>query len=106
MLVCDEATSALDVSVQAQILRLFAELQEATGVTYVFISHNLAVVRELSQEILVLRRGAVVESGRTADVLSSPTAPYTRRLRAAALDPTTIVGVKDRHVLRAAERIG
>jgi ABC-type glutathione transport system ATPase component len=99
LLVCDEATSALDVSVQAQVLDLLREIQRDTGVAYVFISHNLGVVREISDEVLVLRDGRVVETGPTDQVLTNPAEPYTRELRRAALDPTTIKGRKPRAVL-------
>jgi len=99
LLVCDEATSALDVSVQAQVLDLLREIKRDTGLTYLFISHNLGVVREISDTIVVMRGGRVVESGDTAEVLAHPREPYTRALRAAALDPTTMVGVKPRSVV-------
>ena len=105
VLVCDEATSALDVSVQAQVLKLLVDLQATSGVTYLFISHNLGVVREISQNVLVMRRGEVVEHGATERVLASPAQPYTRALRAAALDPSTIHGRKPRSVLSVAERV-
>ncbi|MFC9835766.1 ATP-binding cassette domain-containing protein [Rhodococcus sp. NPDC127530] len=99
LLVCDEATSALDVSVQAQVLDLLREIQHDTGLTYVFISHNLGVVREISDTVIVMSRGRVVESGYTTDVLERPAEPYTQALRAAALDPTTMVGIKPRHIV-------
>ena len=98
ILVCDEATSALDVSVQAQVLDLLREIQKDTGLTYVFISHNLGVVREISQTVAVMSKGRVVESGATADVLALPREPYTQALRAAALDPISMVGIKPRHM--------
>ena len=104
MLVCDEATSALDVSVQAQVLKLLVELQAATGVTYLFISHNLGVVREISSNVMVMRRGQLVEYGPTHHVLARPEQPYTRALRAAALDPATSHGRKPRGVLAVADR--
>lgn len=96
---CDEATSALDVSVQAQVLDLLRTIQHDTGITYVFISHNLGVVREISDNVVVMRKGGVVESGATTDVLTNPQHPYTAALRAAALDPSTMEGVKPRYVL-------
>ncbi|NDV03679.1 ABC transporter ATP-binding protein [Rhodococcus sp. IEGM 248] len=99
LLVCDEATSALDVSVQAQVLDLLREIQHDTGLTYVFISHNLGVVREISDTVIVMSRGRAVESGSTTDVLEHPAEPYTQALRAAALDPTTMVGIKPRHIV-------
>ncbi|WP_417218119.1 ATP-binding cassette domain-containing protein [Arthrobacter sp.] len=99
LLVCDEATSALDVSVQAQVLELLQEIQRDTGITYVFISHNLGVVKEISDEIVVMRKGRIVEAGTTADVLATPREDYTRRLRRAALDPTTMEGIKPRHLV-------
>jgi ABC-type oligopeptide transport system ATPase subunit len=99
LLVCDEVTSALDVSVQAQVLDLLQEIKRDTGLTYVVISHNLGVVREISDTIVVMRGGHILERGVTAEVLAHPEQPYTRALRAAALDPTTMVGIKPRSVV-------
>ena len=82
----DEPTSSLDVSVQAQIVDLLRDLQRRHRLTYLFISHDLRVVRALADEILVMRDGAVVEHGPAARIFEDPKTPYTRALMAAAFD--------------------
>jgi peptide/nickel transport system ATP-binding protein len=79
-LVCDEPTSALDVSVQAQVLNIMKDLQRQRGLTYLFISHNLAVVRHVSDQVGVMYLGRLVELADKADLFSSPRHPYTRML--------------------------
>ncbi|MFE3763544.1 ABC transporter ATP-binding protein [Streptomyces sp. NPDC059104] len=80
VLILDEAVAALDVSVQAQILNLLADIREQTGIGFLFITHDLGVVRCVTDEIVVMRHGAVVEQGSTEEVLSAPSHPYTRLL--------------------------
>ena len=87
VLILDESVAALDVSIQAQVLNLLADIRAQTGVSYVLISHDLAVVRQLTDEAIVLHRGRVVERGPTPQILDDPQDAYTRRLRASVPRP-------------------
>ncbi|AZS38226.1 Oligopeptide transport ATP-binding protein OppF [Microbacterium lemovicicum] len=87
LIVCDEPVSALDLSTQARVLDLFIEIQERTGVAYLFISHDLAVVRHISHRVAVMYRGELVETGDGDQVTARPEHPYTQRLFLAAPVP-------------------
>ncbi|MET9797590.1 ABC transporter ATP-binding protein [Nocardiopsis alba] len=89
LIICDEPVSALDVSTQDQVLRLLSELQDDFGLTYIFVAHDLAVVRQVSDRVAVMRKGEVVEMGDSDGIYEDPRSDYTRRLLTAApvLDP-------------------
>ena len=80
IIVCDESVSALDVSVQATVLNLLLDLQEEFGLTYLFISHDLAVVKYMADEILVMSEGTIVERGSSEEIYARPQHPYTQQL--------------------------
>ncbi|MCF8155255.1 MAG: ATP-binding cassette domain-containing protein, partial [Rhodoferax sp.] len=95
IIVCDESVSALDVSVQATVLNLLLDLQEEFGLTYVFISHDLAVVKYMADDILVMSQGEIVERGSSDDIYNRPQHAYTQQLLGAI--PRGLEG----HVARA-----
>ncbi len=87
VLILDESVAALDVSIQAQVLNLLADIRDETAVSYILISHDLAVVRQLTDYAIVMYRGQLVEQGPTAQVLDDPQDAYTKRLRASVPRP-------------------
>jgi ABC-type glutathione transport system ATPase component len=99
LIVCDEPVSALDLSTQARVLDLFLDIQQATGVAYLFVSHDLDVVRHISHRVAVMYRGEIVEQGTADRVTTDPDHPYTRKLLLASPVPDP-----DRQAARRAER--
>jgi ABC-type microcin C transport system duplicated ATPase subunit YejF len=90
LLVLDEPTSALDRSIQIQVLDLLKDLQTELGLTYIFISHDLRVIRSISDEIIVMKDGNIIEAGDARDVFESPQKQYTQDLMQAAVRYSTI----------------
>jgi ABC-type oligopeptide transport system ATPase subunit len=101
LVICDEPVSALDLSVQAQIINLFRSLQRDTGVSYLFIAHDLSIVRLVSDDIAVMKRGRIVEYGTAEQVYERPQADYTKRLLAAEPYPDPIIQRERRKIWNA-----
>ena len=100
-IVCDESVSALDVSVQAQVLNLLKELQEHRGLTYIFISHDLSVVKFMADMMAVMNAGKIVEFGPSENIYANPKEDYTRRL-IAATPQDSLAGIRKRQAQREA----
>ena len=84
IMILDEPTSALDVTVQADIIKLLKQIQDTTGISYLFISHDMRVVRAISHEVAVMRKGRIVEHGSADDIFNNPQTPYAKELMQAS----------------------
>ncbi len=98
VVLCDEPTSALDVSVQAQILNMLLDLKSKLNLTYLFISHDLAVVEHIATHVAVMYLGRIVEEARAEDLFSNPCHPYTQALLASVLTPDPSMGLPEVHL--------
>jgi peptide/nickel transport system ATP-binding protein len=96
LIICDEAVSALDVSIQAQVIELLGRLRDELGIAFLFIAHDLPVVRDFADDVIVMQDGHIVEAGTTRQIFASPKEDYTKRLLAAGLDPDPDVQAKRR----------
>lgn len=105
LVVCDEPVSGLDLSNQATVLDLFVEIQERTGVAYVFVTHDISVVRAISHRVVVMNQGAIVEQGTAREVTTNPSDPYTKRLMLAAPVPDPVRQAERRAQLRAMQPV-
>ncbi|MDQ0455601.1 ABC transporter ATP-binding protein [Rhizobium paknamense] len=102
LIICDEAVSALDVSVQAQVIALLDRLRRDMGLSFIFIAHDLPVVRDFADHVMVMQKGELVEFGTVRQVFEAPRQPYTRDLLAASLDPDPDVQAERQQVKRSA----
>ncbi|WP_417262898.1 ABC transporter ATP-binding protein [Celeribacter sp.] len=101
LIICDEAVSALDVSIQAQVIALLGELRDRLGIAFIFIAHDLPVVRDFADRVLVMKRGEIVEQGTVRQIFEAPKQGYTQRLLAAGLDSDPDVQAERRRARQA-----
>ncbi len=103
LIICDEAVSALDVSIQAQVIALLNRLQDDLGLSYIFIAHDLPLVRDFAHRVVVMQGGRIVEQGPVRQIFEAPREAYTRALLAASLDPDPEIQAERRHARRLLE---